>query len=373
MKVDFVKNEITINDIRYRLSDVIRRLSSLNGKVIGDFFKMQPHKLPRKLLYNSLRKATDEIIMNIDQYDITIDKKREIKGYEYFSESMLEIYFDALSQESNIIEFKNIFISSILLISDKLEIRDKEIVFLLSKLNDNKESISEYFAGLEPGLCDFSKEYDGLSEVILRQVLTNYISLVNIKKIADKYHLVVPIKKKTDDFYEDIRDYLSSKNELTFLEDAALKDMSYDELSDFCKSKKLRVSAYNSKTEIVNRMIFEFQLEFDLKAVKPYEIPKFNLDFKYETLFEDTNIILEANKVSKNGKVKKDSKFSSLEPIKEEVKKKPSVSPEVAARLTKMLLKRKKELLIEKIQDNPDDSRKYSVLLRDVERQLKNL
>ena len=286
------KDVIVVFDKRYKLETLSKKLSDLSAEQIKEFFINRDIKIPKKLNMMALYFVLNERIKTLDSTSLNKEGFTKLLYYSDFCEYQLTSLFEKIGTEEDFSEYRKELWLLILKNAPALNLMDGELQHLINVKKIEIEAYAEYIKKLTDVTIDFTRDFDGITNVKLENTLRNTFSQDEIRGIASKYGITIPNRLKKDELLSYVKEILKSKKKLTkALEDEVTK-MTVVQLNSFCELHKIEISANLKKNELVYLFLFlKKQIEREtietIKLNKPTNCKalKFTIDLDEVSFF----------------------------------------------------------------------------------------
>lgn len=262
MKILTRKSDITINNRKMRVGELIANLKSLPSTEVRDFFIKQKKMIPRQVRCDVLRGIIDVQLKEKKVTSMLTDEMNyRLNWYNKFSEYQLENLLAFFNNPQLVDQFKEELWLAIVSRHDDLQIDDITLFTLYQKSinfrieSENTESLLDYNRVMDCIFYDEEGYIDGLSLAEFREVLLQSSTLVELREIGTKFGIDVPRRIKKNELMDIIVDELKEQGKLEGDVEEKIRKMSVVGLQRFAKDNGIKASIELKKEDIIEYII----------------------------------------------------------------------------------------------------------------------
>ena len=262
VKVLTRKSDITINNRKMRVGELITNLKSLPSTEVRDFFIKQKKMIPRQVRMDVLKGIIDTQLKDKKVAGTLTDEMNyRMNWYNKFSEYQYENLLAYFNNPTLTDLFKEELWLAIVCRHDDLSIDDITLFTLYQKSinfkiqSDNNEDLKEYNRTMDCIFYDEPGAIDGLKYDDFRENLLQSSTLVELREIGTKYGIDVPRRIKKNELMDIIIDELKQAGKMNDELEEKIKKMSVVGLQRLAKDNDIKASIELKKGDIIEYII----------------------------------------------------------------------------------------------------------------------
>ena len=247
---------VTIFDKRSKVVTLATRLAGLSAQQIKEFFANRENKIPRRINMLALMSVLNEKIKTLNSQSLTKDMFTKLQFYKDFNEFQLQSLFEKICEEEDYLNYRINLRTLILKNHDCLNLQDGEVQYL-SKIKKLKvDDFSSYQRIIFEVSEDINKQFDGVIVKTLENHFNNTFSSDELRRLAEKYGLIIPARLKKNEFTDFVKQILKSKRKLTVALSKEIDEMTMVQLNSLCELHEITLSSNLKKNEIIYLLMF---------------------------------------------------------------------------------------------------------------------
>lgn len=264
--MDLAENPIT--------DDLIRCFASLSGKQVNNLFHNRAIKIPRRINLYALVSVLNERVKFVKSNDLAGDYYIRLQYYRNFTEEQYFNLFTKIAKdEEAFFAYRYNLFRLILINSYSLGLSIDEMIYARNHEIEPIEDFKEYYRLVSSELVDQAQSFDGLNISIFKEIMPESSPANEIRQIALKYGIKIPARLNKNELVTYISDYVNI-NHLNPEHEKEFKDMTLNELSEFCNLNNILMSAALTKTELVTYLFYKLGVRGNLSKIKEIYISK---------------------------------------------------------------------------------------------------
>lgn len=289
--MDYIEetNSVVIFSKKVKLDVIVKKIGSLAGQQLYEFFSSRGVKMPRRLHVCALFKALNEPILNLKSNSYPKETFQRLEYYYAMSETHLLKFAKELFNETDFENYRMALAKLIITNYIALSLTDGEVNYLISLRKTKIEDFKTYSNYISSMSYEMESTFDGALRDVFFDNLVNTTSVKDMNEIGEKYGIPVLSRLKK----EELLNYIVISKKLKEKDIDSIKDYTLKELEDFATINNIPMHASMSKKEVMDYFIFtskQFLMpETSLKRVivsSEYEPVKIHIDFPRVNFFD---------------------------------------------------------------------------------------
>ena len=247
---------VTVFDKRGKVVTLATRLANLSAQQIKEFFANRENKIPRRINMLALMSVLNEKIKTLNSQSLTKDMFTKLQFYKDFNEFQLQSLFEKICDDEDFLNYRITLWTLIIKNHDCLNLQDGEVQYL-SKIKKLKVDDFSSYQRIIFDVCeDINRQFDGVQVKNIEENFNNSFSSDDLRRLAEKYGLIIPARLKKNEFTDFVKQILKSKRKLTVALSKEIDDMTVVQLNSLCELHEITLSSNLKKHEIIYLLMF---------------------------------------------------------------------------------------------------------------------
>ena len=276
MEYNEKKHTIKIFDKEEKVSTVARKLASLSGKQVYDFFSNRQVGLPRTINCLALISILNERLKTLTASEVTKDQAVRLQSYDKYSEVELYDLFVSLCPTKESYKQYRINLFTIILINAaNLKLTAGEINYLINVQKSPIEKVDIYSQYVTSCSYEMVNTFDGQDIERLIDGFNKSAVISDIINLASKYGITLNQKYTKDELVAEVKDYLKLKDAYTLDLEAEIDAATVSDLNLFCSKRNIPLASSMNKDNLIKYFFFILDhAEIPTTEVTTLDIPK---------------------------------------------------------------------------------------------------